>query len=176
MSDDRNTQTVYASLQADIDRLTKRNEEINVKLDNLNAQLMSIPFGKMDKKRQVKNQINSLEKERSQNSRYIDDRMNEQKRLQIVDERNETKQTAYQNGIDPNAAWANATASGLGSVASVVGSLSGAGVFSGIGGKKPSDNVNNTPPTPTENNTPKTSMYLMIGAAILVLLMIMKKK
>lgn len=175
MADDRNSQTVYGQLSAEIDRLSKRNESLYPKLDTLNAELVQIPFRKQDKIRQKKNQINAVESEIKANERRIGQLTDDQKRLQIVDERNETKQTAYANGIDPNAAWANATASGLGSVASVVGSLSGAGVFSGMGGnKKPSGET--PPPPPSEKTPSKTPMYLGIGAAVLVLLMMMKKK
>lgn len=173
MADDRNSQSVYASIQSEIDRLSSRNAELYVKLDTLNAELVQIPTRKLDKLHQKKRQIKDAEQELKSNERRISQRLDDQKRLQVVNERTDAKETAYQNGIDPNAAWANATASGLGSVASVVGSLSGAGVLSGMG-KKPGSDSNttvSTMETPKSNNT----MYLIIGAAVLLLLMMKKK-
>jgi len=175
MADDRNTSNIYAGLQADVDRLSTRNAELYVKLDTLQGELASIPFHKRDKISQKKSSIRNTEQEIKANERRIANKQDDMKRLQIAGDRMDMKTTAYEHGIDPNKAWADATASGLGSIASITGSLAGAGALSGLGGgKKPSGDL--PPATPPSTTKGSNTNMLLIGGAALVLLLMMKNK
>lgn len=175
MADDRNTSNIYAGLQADVDRLSTRNAELYVKLDTLQGELAGIPFRKRDKISQKKAAIRNTEQEIKANERRIANKQDDMKRLQIAGDRMEMKETAYEHGIDPNKAWADAAASGLGSIASITGSLAGAGVLGGSGIAMGEKDPTTPPPPPSKTKMSNTNM-LLIGGAALVLLLMMKKK
>ena len=155
----------------------------------LNGTLATAKFGKRGG---IEKAIKNLEQEIKNIDTNVKNKQNELTRLNKSEDRTErtedrqtTKQTAYEKGIDPNAAWANAAAVGFQAAGNAVTSF--ANPLAGAAGKQPTKSTEaptgTTPPTtpPGETPFPKGSkfdgypMYIAI-AAVLAYFLFFKKK
>jgi len=95
-----------------------------------------------------------------------------------VEARQETKQTAYEMGIDPNASMWQGLSGIAGSVADVVKSTSPAGAMSLGNATKGFKTEGTDPVTSTSGTTEasKKNIFMYIGAAVVVLFLFMRKK
>jgi len=154
-------------------------------LMRLNGTLATAKFGKRGG---IEKAIKNAEQEIKNIDRSVKLKQDElskleksQDKTERVEDRQTTKQTAYEQGIDPNAAWANAASSGFNAAANAITSI--ANPLAGV--SAPGQNTRGTnEPTgtlPADDEFPKKSkfdglpMLLLIGAA-LVLVLMMKKK
>lgn len=173
------------TLNSQIATLEAQRVSFSSELMRLNGTLATAKFGKRGG---IEKAIKNAEQEIKNIDRSVKLKQDElskleksQDKTERVQDRQETKKTAYEQGIDPNAAWANAVGTGLtaasNAIVAAVNPLSGAT----IPGQNTKSTNEPTGTTPTDGEFPKKSkfdgfpMLLLIGAA-LVLVLIMKKK
>lgn len=156
-------------------------------LMRLNGTLATAKFGKRGG---IEKAIKNLEQEIKNIDTNVKNKQNELTRLNKSEDRTErtedrqtTKQTAYEHGIDPNAAWANAAGVGFQAAGNAITAL--VNPLGGAAGKQPTkitEAPTGEPTTPPgETPFPKGSkydgypMYIAI-AAVLVYFLFFKKK
>lgn len=136
-------------------------------LMRLNGTLATAKFGKRGG---IEKAIKNIEQEIKNIDTNVKNKQNELTRLNKSEDRTErtedrqnTKQTAYEQGIDPNAAWANAAAVGFQAAGNAITAL--ANPLGGAAGKQPTKSTEaptvTPPPTtpPAENPFPNNSKY-----------------
>ena len=94
-----------------------------------------------------------------------------------VEARQETKQTAYSMGIDPNASMWQGLTGIAGSAADIVKSTSGAGAIGGIGSGNQTKRLGSDADTTSgAGESPKKNIWMYLVAGVVVLYMVFKKK
>lgn len=141
-------------------------------LMKLNAQLAQGKKGK--EKRGTKQAIKNYEEQIKRLQKLIKDTNNDIVRLEKSQDKFDAKTTAYEHGIDPNKAWADAIASGIGSIGSTVSSFAGGDVMKAFDDKKPKP-IDVVPTVPGGQQPKKDNMMLYIGIAVVAILMLKKK-
>lgn len=165
------------SLSLQLSKHEESRRSVSAALLRANESLVSSKVGQRGR---IRDSIKNYEQELKRLDRLIQDTSNTIQKLQKSEDKLETKSTAYEKGIDPNAAWANAISSGLGSVSNAFVSASGAGLF-GKGQTKSEPEPTAPPATPpAEAPFPKGSKFdglpMYIALAALALYFIFKKK
>jgi hypothetical protein len=165
------------SLNLSLSRHEESRRLISAALLKANETLVTAKIGQRGR---IKDSIRNYEQELKRVGKLIEDTNKAITRLNRSEDKRDTKVSAYEKGIDPNAAWAQAIASGVGSVTNAITSI-GTGGMGSLATKK---DVEPTPPgvnadpfagTPAEKKPMDGMiMYLVIGAV--VLFMLFKKK
>lgn len=165
------------SLNLSLSRHEESRRLISAALLKANETLVSAKIGQRGR---IKDSIRNYEQELKRVDKLIDETIKSITRLNKSEDRAETRTEAYRQGIDPNAAWAQAIASGVGSVTNAITSF-GTG---GLGSLATRKDVEPTPPGVNADPFAATAaekkpmdgmiMYLAIGAV--VLFMLLKKK
>jgi len=93
---------------------------VSAALLKANEQLVTAKIGQRGR---LKDSIRNYEQELKRLDRLIKETGDNIAKLEKSQDKMETKTTAYQHGIDPNKAWADAIASGVGSVTNAITSV-----------------------------------------------------
>ena len=171
------------TLNTQIATLEAQRVGFSSELMRLNGTLATAKFGKRGS---IEKAIKNAEQEIANLDRSVKLKQDELTRLnksqdktERTEDRQDTKKTAYEHGIDPNAAWAGAATSGFtaaaNAITSIVNPLSGVKPPMTKSTQGPGDQTTAFNGSPAESK-PKDGllMYLVIGAVALFLLM--KKK
>jgi hypothetical protein len=166
-----------ASLNLQLSKHEESRRTVSAALLRANEGLVTAKVGQRGR---IRDSIKNFEQELKRLDRLIQDTSNTIQKLQKSDDKLETKTTAYEQGFDPNAAWADAVKSGLGSVSNAFVAASGAGLL-GKGQTKSGTEPTTPPETPpAEPPFPKASKFdglpMYIAIVAVVLYFIMKKK
>lgn len=164
--------TTVESMRETLATYTRQKSGVVDQLLKVNSQLVSATTNR--EKRRIQDAIKNLEQQDRRLDGLIKSTNDDIKRVELSENKFDSKTAAYGAGIDPNAAWANAISSGIQSVSGVVGQFAGAGALEKL--TKPTTKPSGVvPPAPPAADSPKDNTMLYLGAAAVVLFFIMKK-
>jgi len=163
--------TTVESLRETLTTYTRQKASVVDQLLTTNSQLISAKNNR--EKRRIQSAIKNLEQQDRRLQGLIKSTNDDIKRVELSENKFDAKSAAYKAGIDPNSAWANAISSGIHDVSGVVGQFAGAQALSKLG--KPSKPANVVPPSTPPDEPKKDNYMLYIGAAAVVLYLMMKK-
>lgn len=163
--------TTLESMRETLTTYTRQKASVVDQLLTTNSQLISAKTNR--DKRRIQDAIRNLEQQDKRLEGLIKSTNDDIKRVELSENKYDSKTAAYTAGIDPNAAWANAISSGIQSVSGVVGQFAGAQALSKLA--KPSPKPETVVPTkPTDDEPKKDNTMLYIGAAVVLYLMMKK--
>ena len=154
--------TTVESMRETLATYTRQKASVVDQLLTTNSQLVSAKTNR--EKRRIRNAIKNLEQQDKRLDALIKSTNDDIKRVELSENKFDSKTAAYGAGIDPNAAWANAISSGVQSISGVVGQFAGASALEKLSkpNTKPADVVPNSS-TPEKDNT---MIYLIVAAVV----------
>jgi hypothetical protein len=165
--------TTVESMRNTVAEYTRQRSGISAELLKLNGQLVSAKT--RSERKRIEAAIKNFEQEIKRLDKLVDDTNNDIKRVELSDNKFDAKTEAYKAGIDPNKAWADAIASGIGSVANTVTAVTGANaVTRAVGGDKGKPKPDAPKDDAPKGEPKKDNMMLYIGIAIVAFLMLKK--
>lgn len=170
------------SLNVTLSKHEESRRLVSAALLKANEQLITAKVGQRGR---LRDSIKNYEQEIKRLDRLIKDTGDTIAKLEKSQDKMETKTTAYEHGIDPNKAWADAIASGVGSVTNAITAV----VNPLSAGSSPRKVLEGSEPLPApagyvENDLMKDSKYpaksgdwymIYIGIAAVILYFLFKK-
>jgi len=138
----------------DLQALETQRTRVSDALIKSNELLMN---AKVFQRGRIKDAIRNYEQELKKLDRLIKDKSNDIVKLEKSTNKYESKTAAYEAGIDPNKAWADAISSGVGSVTNAISSMNPLGSKKVLEGTEPTKLP--VPPGYMENDPFKDSKY-----------------